>query len=461
LELFQTTRRLGRAWRLQLGPSMAVSVALLTLLLPAATQAGLSLAHTVERFPLEGNARGVVVRAEPIGGRIVVEGPDVAALARQLRSPKRKLCPDVSIREGAVVLRCPTQNFSAALVPHAGGFSLQVSLLRVSPWAGRDGLPIVPVDPFHFDLGAGCPGDTPAGQGECALAAGQLHRALGYFRKETGEPGLSLAALRIGDIAARTGDLAEAVSSWRKVAPRSPFGRLAAARLCETEPNCLPTGRSSILYDTSNVAEALRPDLVLRRARVEAFGGRALEGAQLLLGEYEAGGACTAEPLLCGDILLEALQQPGARGTQALAVYLHTPSRDRGPQAIELARAAADRSLASGAPIFAATLLSVVSSAVPRDQLSSHLARTTELFLEGGDTIRATVVLEFARSRLSRAELGTPRWSRLAASATRPPEARAPAAKPSKEGFPGLEADLADANRALAASRAAVPGSPP
>jgi hypothetical protein len=333
-----------------------------------------------------------------------------------------------------------------------------VSFLRVAPWSGRDGQPIVPFDPFHLDLGSGCPGDTPASRGECALAAGQFEEAREHFGEATEGPGASLAALRLGDIAARAGDLVEAVSNWRRVAPRSPFGRLAAARLCETEPDCLPTGRSSILYEASDVPEGLRSDIVLRRARVEAFGGRALEGAQVLVGEYGAGGGCTAEPVLCGDILLEALQQPGARGTQALALYLDTPSRDRGPLAIELARAAADRSLASGAPVFAATLLSVVSSAVPRSQLSSHLARTAELYMAGGDAVRATVVLEFARSRLSSEELGSARWTRLTWTTTRRPVAKAP---PPRQEFPGLEADLASANRALEASRSLESGSPP
>jgi hypothetical protein len=437
---------------------MALSAALLTLLLPAVAQAGLDLAHTVERFPLKEGTKVLAVRTEPIARRVIVETPGVAALATQLRAASRTLCTEVSVRDGAIVLQCASRFISAALVTHAGVQSIEIRLLRVAPWSGRDGLPLVPFDPYRLDLGASCPGDTPAGIGECALAAGQLQEAVKHFQEAIPGPGAALAALRLGDLAAHGGELAEAVRHWRQVPPRSPYGRLAAIRMCETEPNCLPAGRSSILYDVASVPAPLRPDVMLRRARVEAFDGRSLEGAQALAGEHAPGSGCAAEPVLCGDILLDALKQPNARGTQALAIYLAVPSRDRGPLAVELARAASDRSLASGAPVFAATLLSVVSSAVPPRQLSDHLARTAELYLEGGDPVRATVVLEFARTRLSRPELASARWSRLATAASRRPVAKATPPRPE---FPGLETDLANATRAVDAAREKAPGSPP
>ncbi len=437
---------------------MALSVALLTLLLPAAAQAGLDLTHTLERFPLKGGGRGLTVRAEPMAGRVIVEGPGVAALAQELRAPTRTLCTDVSVQDETVVLRCRSKQIAASIAPHAGGQSLEIRFLRVAPWSGRDGLPLVPFDPFRLDLGASCPGDTPAGSGECALAAGQLKEAREHFLAATEGAGAALAALRLGDFAAHEGDLPEAIRRWRQVPPRSPFGRLAAVRLCETEPDCLPTGRSSILFDAAAVGPALRPDLLLRRARHDAFAGRALEGAQSLTGEYGAGGACSAEPELCGDILLEALKQPGPRGTQALAIYLATPSRDRGPVAIELARAASERSLAAGAPVFAANLLSLVSGVVTTAQLPDHLARTAELYLEGGDPVRASVVVEFARTRLGRPELASPRWTRIAKGAS----TRAPAkvAAP-RQDLSGIEAELGHSGRAIETARDQVTRSTP
>jgi hypothetical protein len=437
---------------------MAFSVVLLTLILPVAAQAGLDLTQTMERFPLKGPARDLSARAEPIAGRVVIEGPGAAGLAKELRAATRTLCTEVSVQDEAVVLKCKSRFIAASIAPHAGGQSVEVRFLRVAPWSGRDGLPLVPFDPFRLDLGASCPGDTPAGSGECALAAGQPKVAAEHFKEVTGGPGAALAALRLGDIAAFDGDLAEAVRHWRQVPPRSLFGRLAAVRLCETEPDCLPASRSSILYDPNAVHVALRPDLVLRRARVEAFHGRALEGAQMLTGEYGVTGACTAEPLLCGDILLDALRAPGARGTQALATYLATPSRDRGPVSIELARAASEHSMAAGAPLFAANLLSVVSGTVPLAQLPDHLARTAELYLEGGDLVRASVVVDFARTRLGQHELASARWIRITrASSTRPlPKAAAPRAD-----VTGVDAELDTARRAVDKTRTSLPGSPP
>jgi hypothetical protein len=437
---------------------MAFSVVLLTLILPAAAQAGLDLTHTMERFPLKGPARELSARAEPIAGRVVIEGPGVTALAKELRAATRTLCTEVSIQGEAVVLQCKSRFLTAAIASHAGGQSIEVRFLRVAPWSGRDGLPLVPFDPFRLDLGASCPGDTPAGSGECALAAGQVKVAQGHFKEATEGHGAALAALRLGDIAAFDGDLAEAVRHWRQVPPRSPFGRLAAVRLCETEPDCLPATRSSILYDSGAVQVALRSDLVLRRARVEAFHGRALEGAQMLSGEYGVTGACTAEPLLCGDILLDALKQPGARGTQALAIYLATPSRDRGPVSIELARAASEHSMAAGAPLFAANLLSVVSGTVSPAQLPDHLARTAELYIEGGDLVRASVVVEFARTRLSQPELASARWVRIAKGSSTRPLARA--VHPRTD-VSGVDAELDTARRAVDKTRAELPGSPP
>lgn len=437
---------------------MALAVALLTLLLPAVAQAGLDLTHTLERFPLKGGGRGLTVRAEPMAGRVIVEGPGMAALAQELRTAARTLCTDVSVQDDTVVLQCKSRHLTASIAPHAGGQSLEIRTLRVAPWSGRDGLPLVPFDPFRLDLGAGCPGDTPAGSGECALAAGQLKEARAHFLEAAEGPGAALAALRLGDFAAHEGDLPEAIRRWRQVPPRSPFGRLAAVRLCETEADCLPTGRSSILFDAAAVEPPLRSDLVLRRARHDAFAGRSLEGAQSLTGEYGAGGACSAEPQLCGDILLEALRQPGARGTQALAIYLATPSRDRGPVAVELARAASERSLAAGAPVFAANLLSLVSGLVAPAQLPDHLARTAELYLEGGDLVRASVVVEFARTRLGRPGFAAPRWARIArrASTRASPKVVAPRAD-----VTGVEAELGHSGRAVELARQQVARSTP
>ena len=441
---------------------MGSSVALLTLVLPAITLAGLDLAETVERFPLKGTARVTSVRAEPIAARVILESSNVAALAAELRSPTRTLCKDVSVEDGVVVLRCASRFIAASLAPFAGGQSVELRVLRVAPWAGRDGLPLVPFDPYLLGLGDGCPGDSPAGRGECAIAAGNFPQAREHFQAAVGEPGAALATLRLGDLAALEDDLAGAVRMWQQVPSGSPLRRLASARLCEVEPSCLASTRTSILYSLAQIDSTLHADLILRRARVDAFAGRSLEAAQALSGEHGPGRACASEPTLCGDILLDALRQPAERGTQALAIYLATPSRDRGPVAVDLARAAAERCRSSGAPVFAGNLLSAVTGTVGPGQLSDHLANTAELYLEGGDTSRASVVVEFARSRLGPAQLGSARWVRiLQATSRRPAPPQAVRAGPDTRALQAIDADVAAAGRTVVESRGRTPGGAP
>lgn len=441
---------------------MGSSVALLTLVLPAMTLAGLDLAETVEHFPLKGPTRVTSIRAEPIAARVVLESSNATALAAELRSPTRTICTDVSVEDGVVVLRCSSRYIAASLAPFPGGQSVELRVLRVAPWAGRDGLPIVPFDPFRLGLGEGCPGDSAAGRGECAVAAGNFTLAREHFRAAAGGTGAALATLRLGDLAALEDDLPGAVRMWQQVPTGSPFRRLASARLCEVEPACLASTRTSILYSLGQIDSTLHPDLILRRARVDAFAGRSLEAAEALSGEHGPGGACAAEPALCGDILLDALRQPGERGTQALAIYLATPSRDRGPVAVELARAASERCAATGAPVFAANLLSAVTGSVGAAQLPDHLARTAELYLEGGDTSRASVVVEFARSRLGPAQLGSPRWIRILQDSSRRPAPKpAVRAGPDAKEIQSIDADVAAAGRIVGESRGRAPGGSP
>jgi hypothetical protein len=428
---------------------MAAAAWMLTLALPAAASGGLDLTHSVERIPLR--AEGPVeAQVEPLASQVRIAVRDPAAVARQLRQASRTLCPAVAVEGDAVVLRCTSPLIAASLVPHAGGQSLEVRHLQVPPWTGRDGLPLVTFDPSRLGLGAPCPGDSPAGAGECALASGHLQRAEERFREAREGPGAALAALRLGDLAARAGDLQEAVRAWRDVPAGTPFGRLAAARLCETDPRCLASPRSAFLFASDEAHPALKADLVLRRARLDAFQGRALEGAQALAGEQGPAGGCAAEPLLCGDVLLAALLEPGARGAQALALFLEVPSRDRGPLAVALAAAAADRAAESGAPVFAANLLSSVTGRVRAPALGDHLARTAELYLAGGDRARAGVVLEFARSRLPRAALAAPRWARIAAGVA---GRGGRGAGPERPEAAGAEDDLKAAARAVAGAQ--------
>ncbi|HTP52407.1 MAG TPA: hypothetical protein VMK42_17090 [Anaeromyxobacteraceae bacterium] len=438
--------------------SVALSAALLTLALPAlAAAAGLDLTLAVEKVPLPAATLPISVRAEPIASRVVLETKDANALARHLRASAHTLCPDVGVAGNEVILRCRSRDIAAGLVPFPGGQTLEVRHLQVPPWSGRDGSPLVPFDPHKLDLGSHCPGEGNAAKAECALACGHPEEAEEPFREALGGPHGDLAALRLGDLAVQAGDLAGAVAMWKRVSPSSHFGRLAGARLCEVDVHCLESPRAEALFSPGDAEPPLRSDLLLRQARMDAFRGRALEAAQALAGEQGPSGACSAEPILCSDILLAALREPGGRGAQALGLYLETPSRDRGPLAVELARAASDRAAAAGAPVFAANLLSNVSGEVPAPLLSDHLARAAELYLSGGDRARATVLIDFARSRLPKPEMASARWVRIARAAVGRPAASAPAGAD----LAGAEADVRAARKALAAAPTSATGGKP
>ena len=443
-----------RARPLQCAASVAPLAALLTLALPAAAATGgVDLTESIERIPLPAEL-SVSLRVEPLASRVVLGSADAAALARRVRAASRALCPEVGVEGGEVVLRCATRDIAAGMVPYPGGQYLELRQLQVPPWSGRDGLPVVPFEPEKLNLGSHCPGDGNAAVGECALTTGHWDVAEKSFREALSGPHSDLSALRMGDLAARAGNLREAVAMWRRVSPSTAYGRLAGVRLCEVDPKCLHSPRAAILFAPGETPAPFREDLLLRQARMDAFQGRALEAAQALAREHGPTGACSAEPVLCADILLAALREPGARGVQALSLYLETPSRDRGPGAVALARAASDQAATNGAPVFAANLLANTSGEVPQGQLSDHLARATELYLSGDDRVRAGVLLDFARSRLTKAELASPRWTRLSRGVASRYLPTAPAPKPAE--VAGAEEELRAARKALASA----PGRP-
>ena len=134
----------------------------------------------------------------------------------------------------------------------------------------------------------------------------------------------------------------------------------------------------------------------------------------------------------------------------AMEVYLALPAWDRGPLAPELSEAAADLANHIGAPVFGGNILSSVLSDVAPANLSDHLVKAAELYLEGDDIARTRLVIEYARTRLGKRMTG--RWisleKKLAARVASEEEAAA---------RPPLKVDVdADAiARELAAARAA------
>jgi hypothetical protein len=394
----------------------------------------------------------VALRVEPLEARLVLSAPRGAArLARALRALGPSICRRVEEAEGEVRLTCRSQRLAAALVPLERGSALEIRELAGLPVSGEEGFPLVPYDTAALGLSP-CPGSTPAARGECLLAQGDRDGARRAFADAEGDEARGLAALRLGDLALLSGDPAGARARWLQ-ATAEPWRRVAEARACETS-ECSAAEGSDALFRPSDLPPPLAADLAARGARAAAFRGRLLEAATRMSSDPQA---CRAVPGLCHRLLLAALRGPQAVSEGAMALYLASPDRERCPYALELARAAAARAEASGAPEFGANLLAAATPLVPDERLPGHLLRTAELYLAGGDAVRAGVVAEFARVRLGK-KLPGPRWAavgralRPARPAPPPPPAAASAVAPGDPADPASE--LATAAAALARARA-------
>src|SRR6185369_1707903 len=96
----------------------------------------------------------------------------------------------------------------------------------------------------------------------------------------------------------------------------------------------------------------------------------------------------------------------------------------------ELELATARGAQQAGAPLFAANVLAGVAGRVPAHALPQHLLWTAELYVEGGDRIRAGVIHEFARARAGKRGLQGARWAAVARALA--PET--PSARPERSG---------------------------
>jgi len=418
----------------------------LALLLTASTP--LALVKLEEHLPVPG-ARGVV--SQPFQKQITVTlAPGVSAevLARRLQGDSR-ICPRVTAEAGALVLHCTTEKVRVDLALGSKTSILQLRRLSVPAWRPQEeGPPLTAFDPEALGLGA-CPGTTPLARGECALAAGDLALARKHFLVATASGDSAHAEMRLGDLALAADEPDVAVAAWRRARSEAPWSRLVAMRLCELEPGCIGSPVEEAVYDGTSVPVALRADVFLRRARLAALRGDIVGTAQVLGKELRVGGACKGAPGWCRHILSLALRLPPPDGTEALAVYLEWPGRLEGPDALELALAAAHQAEAAGAPLWAANMLAAQTGRIPAARQGAHLRRVGELYLAGGDRVRADEVLRFARTKLSKKELAAPGWAALARAL------RGPAAAPDRVPAPDEDPDLAAARAALDAAKLA------
>lgn len=442
---------------------MTLLVAILTL---AAAPAAARVAppegvDSIEHVPLPAGIGPVGLRVHSLDATLVLEAPRAAAqLARAVARAPRAVCGGaVEEAHGEVRLRCRSNRLVARLVQREGHALLEISETRGLPWGGEDGPPLPLLDPGALGLGSTCPGTTPAGRAECALASGDKDRARDGFERVADEPGRGLAALRLGDLAHASGALRLAALHWGAL--HGPiWGRMAAARTCELSWECVgDPARVGSLYAAEGLPPPLARDMAVRRGRALAFLGQPVEAARALTAGGPASSACPAAPGLCRQVALAAMRAPGADALEALALFVAMPRRDQSRRAYEAELAAAAIAQREGAPIFGANILAAGAGRVPAYALDEYLLRTAELYLAGGDPIRAGVVLDFARARSGKRGASGPRWAAISRGIAALRQRTSPAPQPAQ---PAAEPDplLAAAERATQAARAMSKGRP-
>ncbi len=435
---------------------MTPSVAIVALAL--AVKPPLSLVKEVERLDLPSAAAGLRLEARPFTREWVLHLPPAAVPSTlfRLRNASR-ICPELTAGKGSVVLRCSTSRTRVSIVKDAAGTGLLVHRLSVPSWRPEDqGPPLVPFDLERLHLSK-CPGETAEYRGECKLAEGDLPAARILFEAAILSGPAPLAHLRLGDLALMDDDPDEASAHWRMARTEAPWGRLAAARLCELAPKCLSSEAFEAVYDSLAVEYPLRADLVLRRARMAAFDGDLVNTARLLSAESAPGGSCQLAPDWCRGIILLALQVPPPGGVEALTAYLDLYGRTEGPLTLELARAAAAQAERAGAPVYGANLLASITGDIPAEALDAHLRRVAGLYLKGNDRVRADEIIRYARSRLGEASMKDPTWAAMRkavrAGAVKAARSAARATAPADEPSAPADPDLAGAQAAVSAAR--------
>jgi tetratricopeptide (TPR) repeat protein len=420
-----TKRRICRpAWQLQYDDIMIHLAALLLALADnpddLATER-VSTTAAVERLPLALPINRLTLKVDSLALRIeLTSTTDTRPLVQRFLASDPQLCPFISRAANTVVLQCRTPRFEARLDGSGARPVLEIREVR--------GLPLrEPIDqiwffyhPIALKLGSGCPGDTPVARGECHFKVGRFTEAALELRKALSGEQRRVAALRLGDIALRTGDAATAMGWYKMVGRHGSYGRMAVARLCELGGSCLGELRKRV-FDSDLLPEPLRTEMTLRRARASAYVG-AVKDAMVALQEATKSNPHVCEEdtlILCRRLILFALKYPEQDGgLEALESYMNLRSRTEGYLAIDLVRAAAEKALDLGAPLFAGHLL---AASVPWvegadiEALSQHILRSAEMYLVANDLARARTLFEYADGRLGRKRMSGPRWAALIA----------------------------------------------
>jgi len=371
----------------------------------------------VERLPLAAPIGRVVLSVDSLAMRIdLATTADPRAIYQRLLASDPQLCPYISRAANTVVLQCRTPRIEARLDPNGGKPVLEIREVRGLPLS-EDGDQIwFFYHPIALRFGSGCPGDTAPARGECQFKAGRFTEAALEFRKALQGENRRLAALRLGDISLRTGDPSTAAGWYRMAGRQGSYGRMAVARLCELGGSCLGEMRKRV-FDAEALPEPLHGEMLLRAARAHAYIGAVKDSMVSLLDAIRTNPRICDDDtrVLCRRLVLFALKFPDTEGgLEALESYLNLPSRTEGFLSIEMVRAAAEKALDIGAPLFAGHLL---AASVPWvegtdvEALGDHLLRSAEMYLIAKDLARARTLYEYAEGRIGRKRLLGPRWA--------------------------------------------------
>jgi tetratricopeptide (TPR) repeat protein len=371
----------------------------------------------VERLPLSAPIARVVLSVDSLAMRIDLRTTaDPRAIYQRFVASDPQLCPYVSREANTVVLQCRTPRIEARLDPNGGKPVLEIREVRGLPLS-EDGDQIwFFYHPIALRFGSGCPGDTAPARGECQFKAGRFTEAALEFRKALQGEFRRLAALRLGDISLRTGDPATAAGWYRMAGRHGSYGRMAVARLCELGGSCLGEMRNRV-FDAEALPEPLHGEMLLRAARAHAYIGAVKDAMVNLLQAIRTNPHICDEDtrVLCRRLVLFALKFPDMDGgVEALEAYLNLPLRTEGLLSIEMVRAAAEKALDLGAPLFAGHLL---AASVPwvegaeAEAISDHLLRSAEMYLVAKDLARARTLYEYAEGRIGLKRLLGPRWA--------------------------------------------------
>lgn len=387
---------------------------------------------SVERLRVARSGGEVTVKVEPLLARVVMTGA-------KLTGKPSQLCPKVERRGDTTTLHCRTRRLWAALAKDARGSYLDVRQLIGVSWLDADFIPVMGYAPSTFLLPDSCPGTLLAAQAECALARGDLSRAERLFTACLETPDLGLCHLRLGDFAARRGDVEAALQHWAMAPYNGPVARLARFRTCELMGTCLDVEGSARARSLDTLPPELHLEVKLAAVRRELAAGRDAEAMTLFVSMLEqAPTVCEGNQPLCQRLVWIGLQSDDAEARMgALSVFLQDRVR-RGGAEHELNQLAAATATELGAPAFAASIISANTPRVPRAELPEHLLRVIELYLAAHDTVRAAVVFEYAEVKLGAVTQGV-RWNAVRKALNH------------KTTLPPAETTVADSTAALAA----------